>query len=500
METGTPPISRIVTMVLFALSCVGLLLFLWLEFGGTIPFNPQGYRFRVSFDYADQLATQADVRIAGVSVGRVIDKTLDPQGNRTIATIQLDNKFAPIHTDAHAILRQKTILGETYVELTPGSPTAPKLCDGCLLGRGQVQNAVQLSQIFNAFDPTTRHAFQVWQQELAKAVQGNDQNLNDVLGNLPIFVADATDILRVLDIEHTATVGLVRNGGTVFAALSQNTSALRNVVVSGESVFSETAANANALADTFHVFPEFLLQSRLTMARVKTFDLNTDPLLKELMPVAQDLGPTLTAVKQFSPYLRRLFVKLGPLITVSRTGLPATAEVLRGLSPVLDQLGPFLEQLNPIFNWLSLHQQLISDFLTDGAGGTAAMTESLGGNGLTCGGVPCGHYLRQFGPTGPETLSLSPTRDSANRGDTYPAPLWLAQVFNAGGHFPGDWGFGNWDCRNTGKPGNGETRSNPGTGPNQAGQYPACWVTPPLPGAPQLYKIPQITSASYSSR
>ena len=31
-------------MVLFALSCVGLLLFLWLSFGGTIPFNPQGYR------------------------------------------------------------------------------------------------------------------------------------------------------------------------------------------------------------------------------------------------------------------------------------------------------------------------------------------------------------------------------------------------------------------------------------------------------------------------
>ena len=52
-------------MVLFALSCVGLLLFLWLSFGGTMPFNAQGYRFNVAFPNAYDLADQADVRIAG---------------------------------------------------------------------------------------------------------------------------------------------------------------------------------------------------------------------------------------------------------------------------------------------------------------------------------------------------------------------------------------------------------------------------------------------------
>src|SRR5205085_4296741 len=137
METGTPSVARIVTMVLFALSCVGLLLFLWLSFGGPIPFNPQGYRFRISFPNAAQLAQQADVRVSGVSVGKVLDKSLDPTGNRTIATIQMERKFAPVHTDARAILRQKTILGETYVELTLGSRNAPTIKDGGLLTRGQ---------------------------------------------------------------------------------------------------------------------------------------------------------------------------------------------------------------------------------------------------------------------------------------------------------------------------------------------------------------------------
>ena len=58
-------------MVVFALSCFGLLLFLWLSFGGPIPLKPQGYRVQVAFPEAATLATEADVRIAGVSVGKV---------------------------------------------------------------------------------------------------------------------------------------------------------------------------------------------------------------------------------------------------------------------------------------------------------------------------------------------------------------------------------------------------------------------------------------------
>ena len=234
METGSPSITKILTMVLFALSVIGLTMFLWLSFGGTIPLTPRGYEFRVSFTNASQLADQADVRIAGVSVGKVVGKTLDPEHNRTMVTIQLQNKFAPIHKDAQAILRTKTIAGEVYVQLTPGTAHSATLPDGGLLARGQVANAVQLDQIFNALDPTTRAAFRQWQQQLAIAVKGNDQNLNSVLGNLPTFAADASDLLKVLDIQHTAVVNLVRNGGTVFSALGQNQSALRNLITSGE--------------------------------------------------------------------------------------------------------------------------------------------------------------------------------------------------------------------------------------------------------------------------
>ena len=494
MEKGTPSIAKVVTMVLFALSCFGLLLFLWLSFGGTIPFKTQGYRLRISFPNAAQLATQADVRIAGVSVGKVIDKQLDPQTNRTIATIEMSRKYAPIHQDAKAILRLKTILGETYVQITPGSANAKAIPDGGLLNRGNVVPAVQLDEVFSALDPKTRQVFQIWQQELATAIAGNDQNLNSVLGNLPQFAADATDITRVLDIQHAATVSLIQNGGTVFAALGQDQAALRNLITTGETVFHTTAANNNALADTFHVFPTFLDESKLTMARLKSFALDTDPLLKELVPVSQQLTPTLQSVQRLSPDLRRLFVNLGPLITASQTGLPALTDVLNGARPMLGELGPFLEQLNPILYWLSLHQQLISDFISNGATGIAAKTTSfagIGGEGLTCNGTPCGHYLRQFQPQGPESLSFYSTRDPANRGNVYPPPLWL-QGPDSGNHgIPPAW-----DCFNTPTHGDVPENTTPGAG------YPPCWTAPnigSLIGQPQN-KFPHIGPAQYSSK
>jgi virulence factor Mce-like protein len=491
METQSPSLGKVLTMALFALSCLGLMLFMWLSFGGTLPFAAQGYRIQMAFQNAQQLANQADVRIAGVNVGKVVAKKLDPGSDRTLATVELDPQYAPIHENATAILRIKTLLGETYVQLTPGTQNSPAIPDNGVLKTSHVQHAVQLPEIFDALDPQTRHAFQVWQQQLSTAVAGNDQNLNSVLGNLPTFTADANTTLGVLNIEHTAVVGLSRQGGTVFNAISANQSALRGLIRSAETTFHTTAANDNQLAATIHVFPTFLHESKVTLARLKSFALNTDPVLRELVPVTQQLRPTLQSVARLSPNLRHLLDNLQPLITVSRTGLPALSSTINGAIPMLGALGPFLEQLNPIINWIQLHQQLTSDFISQGASGLAAQTTAFGGN-ESCNGVPCGHYLRQIAPNGPETTTYQSTRDVNNRGNTYPPPLWLADPknFSAGGSFPGNFTLPAWDC---GPSGGG---SRPVTGGS-----PACYLAPnlgPLIGQPQ--RFPHVTAAQYSNK
>jgi len=161
MQKQAPTLGRLFVMVAFALSCFGLLLFLWLAFGGSIPLEPRGWRFEARFSEATQLAKQADVRISGVSVGKVTDIQLAKDGRSTV-TMQLKRQYAPLPVNSKAILRQKTLLGETYVELTPGSPRAPKLKEGGLLPVGNISPTVELDEIFRAFDPKTRQSFQIW--------------------------------------------------------------------------------------------------------------------------------------------------------------------------------------------------------------------------------------------------------------------------------------------------------------------------------------------------
>jgi phospholipid/cholesterol/gamma-HCH transport system substrate-binding protein len=69
MIKEAPSPLRIVSMVVFTLSVFGLLMFLWLSFGGSIPLRPEGYRLDVAFPEAATLALEADVLMAGVNIG-----------------------------------------------------------------------------------------------------------------------------------------------------------------------------------------------------------------------------------------------------------------------------------------------------------------------------------------------------------------------------------------------------------------------------------------------
>ena len=70
MGQRAPTVGQIAVAVAFAFSCFGLLLFLWVTFGGPIPLKPESYRITAYFPEATQLAIESDVRIGGVSVGK----------------------------------------------------------------------------------------------------------------------------------------------------------------------------------------------------------------------------------------------------------------------------------------------------------------------------------------------------------------------------------------------------------------------------------------------
>ena len=79
MNKNAPSIGGMAAIVGFALSVVLLLTFLWIAFGGSLPTAPEGYRFKAAFPDAALLVEEADVRMAGVNVGKVKGKELAPE-------------------------------------------------------------------------------------------------------------------------------------------------------------------------------------------------------------------------------------------------------------------------------------------------------------------------------------------------------------------------------------------------------------------------------------
>jgi phospholipid/cholesterol/gamma-HCH transport system substrate-binding protein len=507
MQKQAPSIGRILVAVGFALSCFGLILFLWIAFGGPIPLKPKSYEVTAYFPEATQLAAESDVRIGGVSVGKVKTIELAPEDKRvdgqdtTEATIEIDPQFAPINSDARAILRQKTLLGETYVELTSGTKpddrAAPvslgssggasdsdtqglhAIPEGGTLGVGQTKDATQIDEIFNALDKRTRSAFQNWQKNAAVAINGRSVDLNDSFGNLGPFLGDATNVLKVLRSQRTALQGLIRDTGTVFNALSERNQELAGAITNSNQTFGALAAEDQSLAEIFRVLPVFQHESLLTLRRLDTFQVNTRPLIQKLLPVANDISPTLRSIRQLSPHLESLFLKLKPLIKVSRKGLPATRQFLTGLRPVLGALDPFLANLNPVIRYLAFYRTEITSFLT---GPPAGIADQLALSTNTPNPPAPLHALRQLGYFSAETLSIHPERLATNRGDGYPQPNALTNSTSAtAGIFP------NFDC----KPSGGEVNVQP---PDPANAN--CFVAPNFPNefgggqAPNLFADP----------
>lgn len=413
METQSPTPIRILIAVGFAISCFALALFLWVAFGGPIPLAPEGYRVQVPFDEATQLAQESDVRISGVSVGKVKRIELT-DGGKAEATIEIEARFAPIPTDTLATLRQKTLLGETYVELTPGSNESEPLEEGGALPELQVAESVQIDEVFQTFDEPTRDAFRAWMQGQAAALDGRGKDLSAALAELDPFATEATKALRILDSDEEAVSQLISDGGEVFEALSERRGQLSGLIQASNDVF-RTTANRNAeIEQIFQIFPTFLQESRATLARLEEFSVDTDPLITQLRPAARELSPTFTDLGAAAPDLERFLRGFGDTIDAGRDGLPALQRLIDDdLRPLLSRIDPYFAEINSIIEVLGLYQNEITAFVAN----VAAATNGRLNEGKII------HHLRTGAVFGPQSLAALPNRLTTDRANPYLAPL-----------------------------------------------------------------------------
>jgi phospholipid/cholesterol/gamma-HCH transport system substrate-binding protein len=424
-KRGVSP-ARVLVAIAFALSCFGLALFLWVSFGGPVPLAPKSYEFTVPFDEATQLAQQSDVRISGVSVGKVSDIKLADDGLAD-ATISIDAQYAPVPANTRAILRQKTLLGETYVELTPGNGAGPMLPEGATLPKAQVANSVQLDEIFRTFNAKTRANFQVWMQQQALAFKGRGADFSAAIGELPPFLETTNRLLRVLDTQRLAVKQLVRNGGEVFRALSERRGELSSLIRNSDRVFSTTAQRNQDLASTFRILPTFLDESKATLNRLETFATDADPLVKQLEPAAKQLTPTLNATRKLAPGLEHLFAGLLHAIPAAKTGFPALRGLITNdLTPLISRYDSFGQQLDSLLVVLRNYKREITAFFGNSAGALEGIQRGPEDN------FAATHYIRTEAIFGPEFLAAFPHRLKVGRSNPYTAPGGYNALANLG--------------------------------------------------------------------
>jgi phospholipid/cholesterol/gamma-HCH transport system substrate-binding protein len=438
MQKTRPSLGRIAAMVIFAFSCFAILTFTWKQFGGPSPLAPKQYGFTADFDEATQLADTADVRISGITVGHVTQ--LDVKAGRTRARIEIQPRYAPLPRDTRAILRQKTLLGETFVELTPGHRSKGPLPDGAHLPQRQVVSTVELDEITRALDPRARADLQRFVRGLGAAVNGRAATLSDALGQLPAFSDDTDQLLTILDEQHGALRRVVRDTGVVLGAVSRRQGDLSGLVRAGDRVLSTTSARNRDLAAAVRILPTTLAELRPTLTELRGVAVDARPVVSALRPAARSLAPTLIDSAALAPQLRALFGDLDRVISLSRTAAPALTRVVDHARPVMTVLVSTLRQALPVVQFLSLYkEEVVTAFFN-----LAAATQ--GSQPSVAGGQPL-HYLRALTPFTLEGGAVQARRFGTNRHNPYLLPLGMLKL-------PG--GLDSFDCQNTGNPGSGQ--------------------------------------------
>src|SRR5882762_3998404 len=141
--------SRANLPVFIAYALLGLLAtaFLAAQMGGEFVLG--GYRVNAIFKTGAELVAGDDVTMSGLRVGKV--ESMTPVDGATQVTLLLHRDFTPVFKDARAIIRQKNLLGEAYVEV---------------------------NQVHNALDPQVRDQLNLVINSLGQATAGRGQDMN----------------------------------------------------------------------------------------------------------------------------------------------------------------------------------------------------------------------------------------------------------------------------------------------------------------------------------
>jgi phospholipid/cholesterol/gamma-HCH transport system substrate-binding protein len=412
METQTPTWRQLALPASFAALCGLLLLITWLTFGGSIPLKPHSYRASVVVPQATNLNPGADVQVAGVKVGKIVE--VGRSGNGAELTLEIDDEYAPLRESSTAIARSKTLLGEGFLELAPGSKRAPAIPDGGAITASNVTPNQQLDQMLQTFSPATRKNLRGLFGGMATAFGDASTSLSGAVGNAAPATANVATLLTALDSQRPELQRLLASSGDVLSALGARQGALQAAIRSGDGFLDATARRNRELAATVAAFPPFLRSLRNASNVIDDASGDLNEAVASLRPAAPELPGALRAIEAGAPEFEKLFKSLPAAMSAGNRGLPALGRTARASKPALAQLYPAARDLSPVM-------KLVAADRFDAIGILASIGSVTNGKAIGPGGRPAA-YGTGVPTIWNEAIGGWKKKLPTNRPNAYPKP------------------------------------------------------------------------------
>jgi phospholipid/cholesterol/gamma-HCH transport system substrate-binding protein len=335
---GLPPFA--VGLGVLVVLAIGI----YLGFTKEIPFRHH-YTIEAVFPSANNIRVDSPVRVAGVNVGKVTRIAHVEDGRQAaLVTMRIDKKGLPLHRDARLKIRPRIFLeGNFFVDVSPGSPSAPALHDGDRIPINQTSAPVQLDQVLSVLQAPTRRDLQGLLRELSSGLSG--EGARGYNRSIPYWEPAYRDSSVVADAlrgtEQHDLSRLIGKAGATAQAIDRNREQLKSLVTDFDTTAAAFAARDTDLSAAVGELPRTLRAGMPALAALNRSFPAVRGLVRAARPAVRSSGPTLDAALPFARQARGL---------VSKPELRGLSSDLRPVVPPLTQLN---ERSAPLYDEVS---------------------------------------------------------------------------------------------------------------------------------------------------
>ena len=362
-------VSRTGVVALIVFLGLALVLFIYLmgRFGGPSVGGGADYQLRATFADSQGLARKSDVLIRGVKVGEV--GAIAIRGDSALVELDIQERYAPVDRAATVRVGQKTVLGEAFIDLVPGSSRAGELPDGARIARGKVLPTVELDEALEALDDKSMTSLRSLADTFARGARdpATPSRVSATVGELDTLTGQLRRLTATLKGQESTIAATIQDSRTVLGELGSREARVSEIVSAGRATLGAVASREAALDAGLRELPPLLSTAEATLADARPLLVEARPLVRDLGAAAPALTPALDDLRPVARDAAEVLAGLPRLRSVALPVLDRAERVVEVARPAARKLDPALANLVPIVEYLAPRKRTLAAWFSQTA-------------------------------------------------------------------------------------------------------------------------------------